>query len=242
MPEGMATDEEQRSQAGRNDAETSVYPSDDLGDVATLDRRPVRGSDVGMPGPLPLCRDFYERATERVARELIGAEIARRDGAVVRRGRIVETEAYLGQKDLACHSAKGRTGRTEVMFGPPGHAYVYFVYGVHHCVNVVTRPVGEAEAVLIRAIEPVAHCLGAGDGPGKVCRALAIDKRFNGADLTGEELFILPPEKPARSLAVGPRVGVAYAGRWARRLLRFWEEGSPSVSRAGGTRARHTAL
>ena len=194
-----------------------------------------------MPSPAPLCRDFYDRATVQVARELIGCELVRLDGAVVRRGRIVETEAYLGEKDLACHSAKGRTARTEVMFGPPGHAYVYFVYGVHHCVNAVTRQVGLAEAVLIRAIEPVAHCLGAGDGPGKVCRALAIDKRFNGTDLTGEELFILPPERSARAVAVGPRVGVAYAGLWALRLLRFWEEGNGSVSRAGGARARRAA-
>lgn len=186
----------------------------------------------------PLPPAFFDQPTVQIARELIGCEIARRAGELVRRGRIVETEAYLGVEDLACHSSKGRTARTEVMFGPPGRAYVYFIYGVHHCLNVVTGPPGVAEAVLLRAIEPLAHCLSPGDGPGKLCRALEVDKRFNGADLSGDSLWLLAPARTASRICAGPRVGVEYAGRWARRLLRFWEDGNPSVSRAGRTRRR----
>ncbi len=195
-----------------------------------------------LASPSPLPEAFFDRPTAQVARELIGCEIARRDGEVIRRGRIVETEAYLGVADLACHSSKGRTARTEVMFGPPGRAYVYFIYGVHHCLNVVTGPSGVAEAVLLRAIEPVAHCLSLGDGPGKLCRALGVDKSFNGADLFGGSLWLTPPARPAGRIARGPRIGVDYAGRWARRLLRFWEAGNPNVSPAGGARRRPAPL
>jgi DNA-3-methyladenine glycosylase len=123
------------------------------------------------------------------------------------------------------------------MFGPPGHAYIYFIYGMYYCLNAVTRPEGVAEAVLLRAIEPIAECLGEGDGPGKLCRALSVDRRLNGADLCSSELFIAPPIRPVPVLARGPRVGVAYAKGWARRRLRFWERGSPFVSRAGGARS-----
>ncbi len=181
--------------------------------------------------PLPV--SFYDRPTDQVARELIGCLVVHRDADVLRVGRIVETEAYLGIKDLACHSARGRTARTEVMFGPPGRAYVYFIYGMHHCLNAVTRPEGFAEAVLIRALEPVQGCLGETDGPGKLCRALRIDRRHNGHDLTSSNLLFAVGERPPKRLARAPRVGVAYAGAWARRLLRFYEEGSPHVSRVG---------
>lgn len=189
---------------------------------------------AATPGPLP--RAFYDRPTDLVARELIGCRVVHRDGEGLRSGRIVETEAYLGTRDRACHSSRGRTARTEVMFGPPGFAYVYMIYGTHFCLNAVTRAPGEAEAVLIRAIEPLQGCLSEGDGPGKVCRALAIDKRLNGLDLGGDLLWIEPAERAPASLARGPRVGVEYAGAWARRLLRYWELGSPFVSRAGGAR------
>lgn len=122
------------------------------------------------------------------------------------------------------------------MFGPPGHAYVYLIYGMHHCLNAVTGPVDVAEAVLIRALEPVAGCLSPADGPGKVCRALALDRRHDGLDLTCGRLRILEPVRTPEAIARGPRVGVDYAGAWARRLLRFWERGSPFVSPAGGAR------
>lgn len=194
-----------------------------------------------MPSPLaqPLPRSFFDRPTELVARELLGCRIVRREGELLRVGRIVETEAYLGVRDRACHSSRGRTARTEVMFGPPGFAYVYIIYGMHHCLNAVTRGEGEAEAVLIRAVEPLEGCLGAGDGPGLVCRALGIDKRLNGADLAGEQggaLVVLPADRPASGVSKGRRVGVDYAGAWAKRLLRFWETGSAFVSPALGAR------
>jgi DNA-3-methyladenine glycosylase len=190
----------------------------------------------------PLPRSFYDRPTDRVARDLLGCLIAHDDRGVLRLGRIVETEAYLGVRDRACHSSRGRTPRTEVMFGPPGFAYVYLCYGMHHCLNAVTRETGLAEAVLIRAVEPLEGCLGEADGPGKVCRALGVDRRLNGADLLGDALRIVCGERAPRQVCRGPRVGVDYAGAWARRRLRFWEKGSPFVSRAMGARGPGRAV
>jgi len=166
-----------------------------------------------------------------VARALIGAHLHRilPDGrhAV---GRIVETEAYLGPHDLASHARSGRTARTEVMFGPPGRAYVFLIYGMYCCLNVVTERAGTASAVLLRAIEPLEGIEGRTDGPGKLCRALAIDRTFNGADLRGPTLYLTWGAAPGR-VAVTRRIGVDYAGHWARRLLRYIEAGNPHVSR-----------
>src|SRR6185437_9358325 len=117
-------------------------------------------------------RLFYDRDAETVARALLGKLLAHRVDGTLRVGRIVESEAYLGPHDLAAHSARGRTARTEVMFGPPGHAYVYLIYGMHHCLNVVTEAEGHAAAVLIRALEPVQNIEGRTSGPGLLCRAL----------------------------------------------------------------------
>lgn len=156
----------------------------------------------------------------------------------LRWGRIVETEAYLGPHDLACHAARGRTARTEVMFGPPGHAYVYFVYGMHCCVNVVTEREGHAAAVLIRALELGPGVEGRTDGPGRLCEALGIDRTQNGADLTGTRLYVTTGERlaglarPLGEVCRGPRVGVGYAGEWAAAPLRFWLEGT-AISRSG---------
>jgi len=203
---------------------------------AQLSESAMDAATLVLSPPLP--RAFYDRPTDLVAQELIGCRVVHRDGETLRVGRIVETEAYLGQRDRACHSSRGRTPRTEVMFGPPGHAYVYFIYGTHFCLNAVTRGEGCAEAVLIRAVEPVVGCLGEGDGPGKVCRALAIDKRRNGLDLVEGALTFTPGDRPPAALVRGPRIGVDYAGAWARRLLRFYEKGSPFVSPAGGARSK----
>jgi DNA-3-methyladenine glycosylase len=179
-----------------------------------------------------LPRSFYDRDTTRVARELLGTLLVRRVGNLNRVGRIVETEAYLGPHDLAAHSAKGRTLRTEVMFGPPGHAYIYLIYGMHHCLNVVTEPAGHASAVLIRALEPVDNVDGSTRGPGLLCRALEIDRSLNGHDLTGQDLFIAPPPKPRRLQVVKrPRIGVSYAGPWAEKPLRFYIRENAYVSR-----------
>lgn len=181
-----------------------------------------------------LPRAFYNRDAEAVARDLLGMLLIRRDGATTRVGRVVETEAYLGPHDLAAHSARGETARTAPMFGPPGHAYVYLIYGMHHCLNAVTGPGRHASAVLIRALEPVEAIEGRTDGPGRLCRTLGIDRRLNGLDLTrvGELSFARPREVSAFEIEARPRVGVDYAGEWAARPLRFLISGNPHVSRA----------
>src|SRR5438105_4792106 len=154
------------------------------------------------------------------------------DGRTVRSGRIVETEAYLGPRDLAAHSSRGRTARTEVMYGPPGHAYVYFIYGFWNCLNVVTGAVGVPHAVLLRALEPLEGVTGRTCGPGLLCRALHIDRRLNGVDLAGEVLWLAraPAGAPRARIARTPRIGVDYAGEWARRPWRFLDRASAYVS------------
>jgi DNA-3-methyladenine glycosylase len=179
-----------------------------------------------------LPRRFYDRDTTLVARELLGKLLVHVTGGAERVGRIVETEAYLGPHDLAAHSARGFTPRTAVMFGPPGHAYVYLIYGMHHCLNVVTGQEGHASAVLIRALEPVQNVGGRTSGPGLLCKAMDIDRRLNGHDLLSDDLYIAAPVRKARiAIVKRPRVGVDYAGAWARRLLRFYVRGNPHVSR-----------
>jgi DNA-3-methyladenine glycosylase len=189
-------------------------------------------------------RGFFERGTLTVARALIGMHLVHDDGHSVRAGRIVETEAYLGPRDLAAHSARGRTRRTEVMFGPAGHAYVYFIYGFWNCLNVVTGRVGVPHAVLLRALEPLGDLTAGTWGPGLLCRALNIDRRLNGADLRGDELWLESPRgaKAAVRIARATRIGVDYAGDWAQRPWRFFDRDSPYVSTApAGPRRRARA-
>jgi DNA-3-methyladenine glycosylase len=158
--------------------------------------------------------------------------LAHRVDGELRIGRVVETEAYLGPHDLAAHSSKGRTRRTEVMFGPPGMAYVYLIYGIHHCLNAVTGPGLHASAVLIRAIEPVQNLNDDTRGPGLVCRALAIDRTCNGLDLAGRELFFARPDRSEPfTIRTRPRIGVGYARDWAHKPFRFLIEGNLFVSR-----------
>lgn len=142
-------------------------------------------------------------------------------------------EAYLGPHDRAAHSSRGLTARTRTLFGPPGHAYVYRVYGIHNCMNVVTGPPG-GSAVLLRALEPLDGIDGATRGPGLLCRTMHIDLRLNGHDLTaGTDVFFTPrPAAETFRVIRTPRIGVDYAGRWARRRLRFFIKGNPFVSRA----------
>src|SRR5690606_32336700 len=130
-----------------------------------------------------LSRRFYDRDTTLVARELLGKLLVHRVDGVERIGKIVEVEAYLGPHDLAAHTSKGITPRTQVMFGPPGHAYVYLIYGMHHCMNVVTEADGTGAAVLLRALEPVSGLAGGTNGPGRLCKAMGIDKSHYGHDL-----------------------------------------------------------
>jgi DNA-3-methyladenine glycosylase len=179
-----------------------------------------------------LPREFYDRKTVTVARDLLGKLLVHVSGGIERVGKIVETEAYLGPHDLAAHSARGRTARTEIMFGPPGHAYVYFIYGIYFCMNVVTEPEGHASAVLLRAVEPVKNLEGRSCGPGLLCRALNIDKRLNGHDLLSDDFFIAAPDTSEVFKTVKrPRIGVDYAKHWARRHLRFYIKGNAFVSR-----------
>jgi DNA-3-methyladenine glycosylase len=179
-----------------------------------------------------LPRSFYDRDTIAVAKDLLGTYLVHVDKGVERIGRIVETEAYLGPHDLAAHSAKGRTKRTEVMFGPPGHAYIYLIYGMYDCMNVVTMPEGHASAVLLRALEPVQNVLGRTSGPGLLTRSMGITRKLHGHDLISDELFIAEPDdKPEIQIVKRPRIGVDYAKHWAKRLLRFYIKGNPYVSK-----------
>ena len=179
-----------------------------------------------------LTRAFYDRDAVSVAHDLLGKLIVHRTAEAERIARIVEVEAYLGPHDLAAHSAKGLTPRTRVMFGPPGHAYVYLIYGIHHCVNVVTESEGKASAVLLRGVEPVQSIEGRTQGPGLLCKAMAIDKRLNGHDLLSDDFYIASDGSRRRiAIVKRPRIGVDYAGHWAKRLLRFYIAGNPYVSR-----------
>jgi DNA-3-methyladenine glycosylase len=188
-----------------------------------------------LPPPLP--RAFFARATTRVARELLGKTLVRRmpGGDGVRAARIVEVEAYLGPRDLASHARRGPTPRTSIMFGPPGHLYVYLIYGMYHCMNFVAETDGVAGAVLIRAAEPLeagadARALA---GPGKLCRGLAVTLADRGLDLTSPAGGLYVAEAGDGRLpraARSPRIGVDYAGDWAARPLRFFIPGNRSVS------------
>jgi len=177
-----------------------------------------------------LDRAFFARDAATVARELVGKIIVQRIEGRERRARIVETEAYLGPVDLASHSSKGRTRRTEVMFGPPGYAYVYFIYGMYEMFNVVTGIQGGAHAVLLRAAEPLDEWDSNLSGPGKLAGGLGIGRSHNGLDLTGNRLFFLDDPTDRPRIKKAKRIGVDYAGRWKDRLLRFLDSGSGAVS------------
>jgi DNA-3-methyladenine glycosylase len=167
-----------------------------------------------------------------VARELLGKYVVHVARGVERIGKIVEVEAYLGPHDLAAHSARGLTERTKVMFGPSGHAYVYMIYGVYWCMNVVTEREGYAAAVLLRALEPVQNVDGRTHGPGLLCKAMRIDKRLNGRDLLSKDFYIAAGAESERLTIVRrPRIGVDYAGHWAKRLLRFYIKDNAFVSK-----------
>jgi DNA-3-methyladenine glycosylase len=189
----------------------------------------------------PLPPDFYDRATEDVARDLLGAVLEHRTAEGVVRGRIVETEAYLGPHDPACHAVAGLTARTRTLHGPPGTAYVYFIYGMHWCFNAVTREQGHGSAVLIRAVEPLSglelmrHRRGmAGDvsltsGPARLCDAFAITRDQDGGRLDRGPLRILQGiDVPDEDVVISPRIGIRKAADWP---LRFHVRGNRFVSR-----------
>jgi DNA-3-methyladenine glycosylase len=189
-------------------------------------------------------RSWFNRPAAEVAADLLGCTLVHDapDGRVA--GRLVEVEAYQGPEDLAAHSARGRTPRNAVMFGPPGHLYVYLIYGLHHCANIVAGPGAKPEAVLVRALEidegvELARCRRGPDvpterlasGPGNVARALGLDRSHDGHDLLDGPVRITPRPGPMPRLSRGPRVGVAYAGDWAQLPLRFWIADDRHVSR-----------
>ena len=171
-----------------------------------------------------LSREFFAFDAVTVARDLLGKTLLRRQQGRLVGGIIVETEAYLGEEDTACHASRGCTPRTQVMYGPAGHYYVYLIYGMYHMLNIVTGEEGHPQAVLVRALRPVLgvermaarrggvpekHLC---DGPGKLCQALAIDRSFNGLAVDGGDLWLedAPPVDDA-GISAGPRVGIGYA-------------------------------
>lgn len=205
------------------------------------------GSLEGVSSP-PLPRDFYIGDTVEIARSLVGCILVRRELEDVLVGRIVEAEAYL-QDDPACHSFRGLRPRNAVMFGPAGHAYIYFTYGMHWCLNAVTQPEGRGDAVLIRALEPLQGLdvmrrnRGVDDlkrltrGPGCVTQALGLGKAENGEPLDGQIISIHAPDSPVGEIIAGPRVGLTVA---IDQPWRFFVAGSPFVSRRPRPRPRAT--
>ena len=202
--------------------------------------RPKNPSRAGVKLP----RAFYQQSTIDVAKQLLGKYLVRQHAEGLTVGRIVETEAYVGPQDLACHASKGRTARTEVMFGPAGHAYVYFIYGFYYMLNLVTERQDHPAAVLIRAAEPVTgldlmkarrrleKLRDLASGPGKLCQAFAIDRSLNGADLCDGILYIEDHGEPRPKFQATPRIGVNYAGKWKDKRYRFFVRGSDFVSRS----------
>ena len=195
-----------------------------------------------------LARGFYDRDTLAVARDLLGCRLVHETPRGLAAGRIVEVEAYHGEEDPACHAAAGRTTRTDPLYGEPGFAYVYFIYGMYHCFNVVTRAEGHPSAVLVRALEPLAgfdlmrerrasRRRNGGDpirdrelanGPGKLCDALGITRAENRADLTRSPLRV-EPGPPPEAVVWTPRVGISVG---TDRFWRCFVKGSPYVSRS----------
>ena len=189
-----------------------------------------------------LPRAFYERETEIVAREMLGAVLECETADGIASGIIVETEAYLGEHDLACHAVAGRTSRTEALYGPPGISYVYFIYGMYWCFNAVTRAEGLPSAVLVRALEPldgvalmhkrrprVKNAVDLTNGPGKLCTALGIVGSMSGKGLQRKPLVIRAGESvPNREVEVTTRIGITRSADWP---LRWIVKGSKYVSK-----------
>jgi DNA-3-methyladenine glycosylase len=186
------------------------------------------------PDPLP--RPFFDRPTLKVAEELLGKVLIRQTRHGTIQTKIVDAEAYVGPMDKACHASKGRTKRTEIMFGPPGFTYVYLIYGMYHCLNIVTEHEDYPAAILIRGLEILGEDNPTGfptriDGPGRVCRFLQIDRTHNGLDTTlGTTLWIEDhglafSRKQIQAL---PRIGIDYAGEWAKKPWRFCLPAPPS--------------
>lgn len=179
---------------------------------------------------IQLEQSFYVQPALTLAQALIGKIIVRRVRRKVFHARIVETEAYIGAHDLACHAAKGRTNRTEVMFGQAGRAYVYLIYGMYDMFNIVAADIDDPQAVLIRAAEPLNGWSADLSGPGKLTRALKITRTDNGVILTSDRLHLLDDPADRPRIVATPRIGIDYAGEWKHELLRFVDPASKSLS------------
>jgi DNA-3-methyladenine glycosylase len=190
-------------------------------------------SDLASLRAAKLDRAFYQRDARVVARALLGAYLVHApQHHPARAVRIVETEAYCGPKDLACHARVGLTKRTRTLLGPEGHAYVYLIYGMYDCFNVTCKGAGHGHAVLVRGGEPlfgIEHGVRC-DGPGRLTRAIGIARVHDGADLTGDLLFVSAPRARPK-VTVTARVGVGYAGEWADRPWRYFDATSRHASR-----------
>ncbi|WP_027623626.1 DNA-3-methyladenine glycosylase [Clostridium lundense] len=201
---------------------------------------------------MKLPREFYNRDTIEVSKELLGKVLVTKENGIVCKGKIVEVEAYMGIEDKAAHSYGGRkTKRVEVMYGDPGFAYVYFIYGLYYCMNVVTREKGVPQAVLIRALEPIEgfdvisnrrfkknydeltkrEKINLTNGPSKLCAAMNIDKLLNAEDLCGEVIYIEEGEKEDFQIVESKRIGIDYAEEAKDYLWRFYIEGNKYVSK-----------
>jgi DNA-3-methyladenine glycosylase len=178
-----------------------------------------------------LRHSFFERPALELARDLIGTILVRRFRGREYRARICETEAYVGAHDLACHASRGRTRRTEVMFGPAGHAYVYFIYGMYDMLNIVASHVDDPQAVLIRGAIPLGGWHADLSGPGKLTRAMRITRAQNGIDLTGESLFLFGDHACRPQIITTKRIGIDYAREWKDALLRFVDANAAAASR-----------
>jgi DNA-3-methyladenine glycosylase len=175
-----------------------------------------------------LHRDFYGGEVVDVAQSLVGKWLVHG----TRAGRIVEVEAYGNEKDKASHARFGPdSSRSSIMFGPPGFSYVYLIYGMYDCFNIVTGPDGSPSAILIRAVEPAGKVLVRTDGPGRLCRALGITRALHGLDLTGNALWLEDRGGAAPKIRASARIGVDYAGAWAKRRWRFFDADSKHVSK-----------
>ena len=211
--------------------------------ISREDSEPLAHTLASPSSASKLTRSFYEQSTIDVAQQLLGKFLVRKHPEGNTIGRIVETEAYVGPQDLACHASKGRTSRTEVMFGPAGHAYVYFIYGFYNMLNLVTEEKDYPAAVLIRAVEPVdgiglmkrrrrSEVLrNLASGPGKLCQAFGVDRSLNGADLCGSVLYVEDRGEPVPKFQATPRIGVDYAVKWKAKPYRFLIRGNEFVSK-----------
>ena len=186
-----------------------------------------------MPQPArkKLGRLFFKQPAVELSKQLLGVIMVRRTGRTLHRARIAEVEAYLGPRDLASHASKGLTNRTEVLFGPPGRAYVYFIYGLHFMFNIVAGKSGEGQAVLVRGAEPLDDWEADLTGPAKLTQHFGITLAQNGLDLTGNEIYFIRENDYVPRIIKTKRIGIDYAKHWKDRQLRFIDERNPVASK-----------